>query len=143
MNSPIRWSTIPSTKHFFDLTGWYRDSAEAAWALAKVRARIRDEVGDWLRCSIGIAPTRFLAKTASDMEKPNGLVVIHQENLDEMLAKLDLEDVCGIGPRTRKRLNAMGIQTLLEIKRTPIGNLMRAFGKGWIIFVVQASRHGI
>jgi DNA polymerase-4 len=115
---------------FLDLTGWYRDSAEAAWALAKVRARIRDEVGDWLRCSIGIAPTRFLAKTASDMEKPNGLVVIHQENLDEMLAKLDLEDVCGIGPRTRKRLNAMGIQTLLEIKCTPIGNLMRAFGKG-------------
>jgi DNA polymerase-4 len=114
---------------FLDLTGWYRDAGEAAWALTNVRRRIRDEVGDWLRCSIGIAPTRFLAKTASDMEKPNGLVVIDRENLDEMLAKLDLEDVCGIGPRIRKRLNRMGIQTLLEVKRYPIGNLMRAFGK--------------
>jgi len=114
---------------FMDLTGWYRDNAEAAWALTKVRARIRDEIGEWLRCSIGIAPTRFLAKTASDMEKPNGLVVIDHDNLDSMLARLDLEDVCGIGPRIRKRLNRLGIQSLLEIKRYPIGNLMQEFGK--------------
>ncbi|MFZ2804712.1 MAG: DNA polymerase IV, partial [Patescibacteria group bacterium] len=114
---------------FLDLTGWYRDPAEAAWAMTKVRARIRDEVGDWLRCSIGIAPTRFLAKTASDLEKPNGLVVIDHENLDSILARLDLEDVCGIGPRIRKRLNRLGIETLLDVKRYPIGNLMQAFGK--------------
>ncbi|MFA5186100.1 MAG: DNA polymerase IV [Patescibacteria group bacterium] len=114
---------------FLDLTGWYRDPAEAAWALCKVRKRIRDEVGDWLRCSIGIAPTRFLAKTASDLEKPNGLVVIDKDNLDEILSRLDLEDVCGIGPRIRKRLEKIGIRTLLELKRYPVGNLMRAFGK--------------
>ena len=114
---------------FLDLTGWYRDAAEAAWVMTRVRRRIRDEVGDWLRCSIGIAPTRFLAKTASDLEKPNGLVVIDHENLDSILARLDLEDVCGIGPRIRKRLNRLGITSLLEIKRYPIGNLMRAFGK--------------
>jgi len=114
---------------FLDVTGWYRDAAEAAWVLTKVRRRIRDEVGEWLRCSIGIAPTRFLAKTASDMEKPNGLVVIDHENLDEMLARLDLEDVCGVGPRTRKRLERLGYRTLLEVKRASVGNLMRAFGK--------------
>ena len=114
---------------FLDLTGWYRDPAEAAWALTRVRTRIRDEVGEWLRCSIGIAPTRFLAKTASDLEKPNGLVIIDKHNLDEVLAGLDLEDVCGIGPRIRKRLERMGYKTLLEVKRAPVGNLMRVFGK--------------
>jgi DNA polymerase-4 len=114
---------------FLDLTGWYRDAAEAAWALTRARRRIRDEVGEWLRCSIGIAPTRFLAKTASDMEKPNGLVVIDYENLDEVLSGLDLEDVCGIGPRIRRRLEKIGIRTLLELKKYPVGNLMRAFGK--------------
>jgi DNA polymerase IV len=114
---------------FLDLTGWYRDAAEAAWALTRVRRRIRDEVGEWLRCSVGIAPTRFLAKTASDMEKPNGLVIIDRNNLDEMLAQLDLEDVCGIGPRIRRRLERMGIRNLLEVKRYPVGNLMRVFGK--------------
>ena len=114
---------------FLHLTGWYRDPAEAAWALIKVRRRIRDEIGELLRCSVGIAPTRFLAKTASDMKKPNGLTVIDHGNLDAMLSRLDLEDVCGIGPRTRKRLERLGIRTLIDIKRYPVGNLMRAFGK--------------
>lgn len=114
---------------FLDLTGWYRDAAEAAWAMARIRRRITDEVGEWLRCSIGIAPTRFLAKTASDIEKPNGLVVIDRDNLDAILSRLDLEDICGIGPRIRKRLERLGIRTLIEIKRYPVANLMRAFGK--------------
>lgn len=114
---------------FLDLTGWYRDAAEASWALVNIRRRITEEVGDWLRCSIGIAPTRFLAKTASDLEKPNGLVVLTRENLDDVLATLDLEDVCGIGPRIRKRLERAGMRTLMDIKRYPVANLMRIFGK--------------
>lgn len=114
---------------FLDLTGWYRDAAEASWALVNIRRRITEEVGDWLKCSIGIAPTRFLAKTASDLEKPNGLVVLTRENLDEVLMTLDLEDVCGIGPRIRKRLERAGMRTLMDIKRYPVANLMRIFGK--------------
>ncbi len=113
---------------FLDLTGWYRDEAEAAWALTNVRRKIRDEIGDWLRCSIGIAPTRFLAKTASDMEKPNGLVIINEHNLDEVLGRLDLEDVCGIGRKIRRRLERLGIHSLLELKSYPVENLIRAFG---------------
>lgn len=126
---------------FLDLTGWYRDAAEAAWALARVRSRITNEVGEWLRCSIGIAPTRFLAKTASDMEKPNGLVIIDHDNLDEMLGRLDLEDVCGIGPRIRRRLERLGLRTLLEVKRAPTGNLMRSMGKYGLF--LQYKLHGL
>jgi DNA polymerase-4 len=114
---------------FLDLTGWYRDAAEAAWALARVRTRIKSEVGEWLRCSIGIAPTRFLAKLGSDLQKPSGLTIITKENLDEILARLDLEDVCGIGPRIRRRIERLGYRSLLEVKRASIPNLMHAFGK--------------
>ncbi|HWQ99610.1 MAG TPA: hypothetical protein VN397_02045 [Candidatus Methylomirabilis sp.] len=114
---------------FLDLTGWYRDPAEAAWALARARRRITDEVGEWLRCSIGIAPTRFLAKLGSDIQKPSGLTVITPENLDEILSKLDLEDVCGIGPRIRRRIERLGYWSLVELKRAAIPNLIRAFGK--------------
>lgn len=114
---------------FLDLTGWYRDAAEAAWVMTKIRRQIMDGVGEWLRCSIGIAPTRFLAKTASDLEKPNGLVVINRDNLDTILSQLDLEDVCGIGSRTRRKLEGLGIRTLVDIKRYPVANLMRVFGK--------------
>ena len=125
---------------FLDLTGWYRDAAEAAWAMTKVRRRITVEVGDWLRCSIGIAPTRFLAKTASDMEKPNGLVIIDYQNLDEMLSRLDLEDVCGIGPHIRKRLERLGMHTLIDVKRYPVANLMHHFGKYG--YFLHAKLHG-
>lgn len=126
---------------FLDLTGWYRDPAEAAFALAKVRRRIREEVGDWLRCSIGIAPTRFLAKTASDMQKPSGLVVITHENLDEVLSRLDLEDVCGIGKRIRRRLNRAGIGTLIDLKYYPVENLIRLFGTYG--FYLWCKLHGL
>lgn len=121
---------------FLDLTGWYRDPAEASWALARVRQRIYKEVGEWLRCSIGIAPSRFLAKLGSGIQKPSGLTIITEENLDSVLAGLDLEDICGIGRRMRMRIEALGYMTPLELKRAPVSNLMHAFGKmGYLLWV--------
>ncbi|MFH2232350.1 MAG: DNA polymerase IV [Patescibacteria group bacterium] len=114
---------------FLDLTGWYRDAAEAAWAMSRVRQRITNEVGEWLRCSIGIAPTRFLAKTGSNFRKPNGLTIIDTNNLDEILSQLNLQDLNGIGPQTHKRLERAGIHSPLELKNYPVANLIRLFGK--------------
>jgi DNA polymerase IV len=114
---------------FIDLTGWYASVDDAARAMAQVQQRIRAEIGEWLGCSIGIASTRFLAKTGSDVKKPNGLTIITPQNLEDILGRLDLEAVCGIGPRTRVRLEALGYATLLQVKRAPVVNLMHAFGK--------------
>lgn len=126
---------------FLDLTGWYRDAAEASFAFSIVKRRIREEVGEWLRCSVGIAPTRFLAKTASDLKKPDGLSIITHENIDDVLARLDLEDVCGIGPRMRRRIEKLGYKTLLELKYAPTENLIRAFGVHG--FYLQAKLQGV
>lgn len=126
---------------FLDLTGWYRDAAEAAFAFSIVKQRITKEVGEWLRCSVGIAPTRFLAKTASDLKKPDGMTIIDFDNLDSILAKLDLEDVCGIGPRMRKRIEKLGYRNLVQLKYAPTGNLIRAFGVNG--YFLKAKLHGL
>src|ERR1700739_1843095 len=75
----------------------------------RVKARIREQGGESLRCSVGLATTRYLAKVASDMEKPDGLVALTLDLLPDALRHLSLRDLPGVGPRTEKRLNEKGI----------------------------------
>jgi DNA polymerase-4 len=81
----------------------------------KVKARIQDQVGPLLRSSVGLATNRYLAKIASDMEKPDGLVALPLDVLPEALGRLTLRDLPGIGARTEKRLNEKGIRTMPEL----------------------------
>ncbi|HEU5457848.1 MAG TPA: DNA polymerase [Terracidiphilus sp.] len=81
----------------------------------RVKARIREQVGETLRSSVGLATNRYLAKIASDMEKPDGLVALPLDILPEALAQLTLRDLPGIGARTEKRLNAKGITTMPQL----------------------------
>ncbi|MCQ2087222.1 MAG: DNA polymerase IV [Bacilli bacterium] len=68
-----------------------------------------------LKCSIGIAPTKFLAKMASDMKKPMGITVIHRKDSVEKLSPLPIEDFFGIGKKTSPRLRAAGIETIGDL----------------------------
>jgi len=81
----------------------------------RVKQRIREHAGDTLRCSIGLATNRYLAKIASDMEKPNGLVALPLDILPEALSQLTLRDLPGVGARTEKRLNEKGIRTMDQL----------------------------
>src|ERR1700733_12891319 len=76
----------------------------------KVKARIQEQVGPFLRSSVGLATSRYLAKVASDIEKPDGLVALPLDVLPEALRRLTLRDLPGIGAKTEKRLNEKGIQ---------------------------------
>lgn len=80
----------------------------------EIKQRLRDEVGVAMRCNIGIAPNRFLAKTAASLHKPDGLDVITHENLREVMAALKLQDLTGIASANEHRLNQVGIYTPLE-----------------------------
>jgi DNA polymerase-4 len=85
----------------------------AAMELAhRVKASIRENVGSTLRCSIGLAPNRYLAKIASDMDKPDGLVALTQDLLPGALLGLTLRDLPGVGARMEKRLHEQGIRTM-------------------------------
>jgi len=81
----------------------------------QIKAAIREKVGKTLRCSIGIAPNRFLAKVGSDMQKPNGLVVIRASELPGILYRLQLNDLPGVGYRMHKRLLQADIHTVEQI----------------------------
>ena len=99
-----------------DLTNYQYPYKDMALVARKIKQAIRDKVGDWLRCSIGIAPNVFLAKLASDVQKPDGLTVITPETIDDVLRKLRLTDLPGIGDRMAIRLEDGGIRTPLELR---------------------------
>lgn len=88
----------------------------AAMELAqRVKTKIRDTVGSTLRCSIGLAPNRYLSKVASDMEKPDGLVALTPDILEAALMQLTPRDLPGIGPRMEARLHQKGIRTMRQL----------------------------
>ena len=102
------------------LLGRERQPANARQISLDIKQAIKDDVGETLRCSIGMAPNRYLAKIASDMQKPDGLVGLLPSGLPKSIAHLGLRDLPGIGARTEVRLNAKGIRTmpqLLELDR--------------------------
>jgi DNA polymerase-4 len=80
-----------------------------------IKQTIRDQVGDSLKCSVGIGPNRLLAKTAAEMQKPNGLTLIGLNELPQRLYSLKLNDFCGIGLRIADRLRAVGIETVRQL----------------------------
>ncbi len=101
----------------------YKNPIELA---LKIKEDIRKEVGDFLQCSIGIAPNAFLAKLGTEIQKPNGLVVITPENIDDILKKLKLTDLPGIASGNAKRLIDAGITTPLQLRYTPPDKLKNA-----------------
>lgn len=88
-----------------------RDLVEVAH---EIKRRLRSEIGDAMRCNIGIAPNRFLAKTAAGLNKPDGLNVITYKNLRKVLSGLVLTDLTGIAVHNERRLNSVGIYTPIE-----------------------------
>ena len=126
---------------------------EAVSIATEIKRRFKTEVGDWLRCSIGIAENKLLAKIGSDIKKPDGLTVIrdvaqtrglpywekqagglHYSSDCVILSKrqlynqLCLTDIPGIGRRQEKNLNQLGIRTLKDLRDFPKSHLVSRFG---------------
>jgi DNA polymerase IV len=83
---------------------------------------------DYLKCSIGIAPNSFLAKVGTELQKPDGLVIITEDNIDELLATLRLTDLPGIAGANERRLKLIGIRTPVEMRHSSPALLRKAFG---------------
>lgn len=88
---------------------------QARGLAARIKAGIRAHVGEWLSCSIGVAPNRLLAKLASDMQKPDGLVVLEAKDLPRRLFPLGLQEIAGIGEKMAARLARDGVLTIEEL----------------------------
>lgn len=85
----------------------------------EIKARLKSEVGKWMRINVGIGPNRFLAKTAANLHKPDGLDTISYRNLEEVYGSLKLTDLTGIANHYQARLNAAGIFTPLQFLNAP------------------------
>ncbi|CAM3119011.1 DNA-directed DNA polymerase [Asticcacaulis taihuensis] len=81
----------------------------------RIQRRILENVGECLTASIGIAPSRLLAKTAADMKKPLGLTVLRQDELPGALLELEIDEFAGIGRSMKARLNAAGVETVRQL----------------------------
>lgn len=93
----------------------------------KIKNCIRKDIR--LTCSIGIAPHRFLAKVASNMEKPDGLFIITAQEAPAFIDRLPVENVPGVGEKTLETLRGFGIQTLGQVRRYPEEMLCKRLGK--------------
>lgn len=91
----------------------------------EIKKRFKKEIGEWIFCSIGIGPNRFLAKLAASMHKPDGLAVIDHANLLDVYAKARLIDLCGINTRFQARLNAYGIFTPVDFFHASLEKLQK------------------
>ncbi len=95
----------------------------------KIKARLVEEIGEYITASFGISHNKLLAKLASGLEKPNGVVEIKPEEVSAIYKTAKLTDICGIGYRIEARLNQMGIATLTQLSVAPPQALQAEFGE--------------
>lgn len=111
---------------FLDITQTLHLHKNAEEIAISIKEYIRKNFG--LTCSIGIAPNKMLAKLASEMQKPDGLTIIHPEDVPILLEKTPVEAICGIGPKTKEKLNRLNIYTCADLGRYPESKLRAVFG---------------
>lgn len=112
---------------FLDVTDSVSLFGSAEQIAATIKARILERTS--LTASVGVAPNKLVAKIASDLDKPDGLVVVTPANLQSILDPLPVRVIPGIGPRTGERLAAAGIRTIAELRTAPERILEPVFGR--------------
>ena len=123
---------VPTARAAFD-SAFDRapDPAFDRTAIAQVARAIKTAVkqATELSCSIGIAPNKLLAKIASDLEKPDGLVILDAHDVEARIWPLAARKINGIGPKASERLAAMGIETIGQLAQAGVGTLADCFGR--------------
>jgi DNA polymerase-4 len=120
---------------FLDLTGHVKNFKSSKVVAKEIKKRIKCEIGGWLTCSVGISFTRFLAKVASELQKPDGLTLIRPRYIPRLYKQLKLTDVCGINKRMAARFNRLGILSLMDLYNYPETNILQAMGRpGWYLW---------
>ena len=111
---------------FLDVTHSINIFGQAERIAKTIQSRVKNELG--LSCSLGVAPNKFLAKLASDLKKPGGLVVLPAETALQMIAPLAVERIWGVGPKTAEQLKKIGLLTIGDIQKCGPDALERCFG---------------
>ena len=112
---------------FLDVSGALLLFGEPEAIARKVRREVQDGIG--VRCSVGVAPTKLVAKLASAGAKPDGMVVVPADDVDTYLDPLPVRALWGVGEKTAETLGRLGVRTVGDLGRTPVGVLARLMGE--------------
>lgn len=110
------------------LIGSQKNEAQARKIAKNIKIGIQENIGQYIRCSIGIAPNRFLAKTASNLEKPDGLQVLYSKDIPDRIKHFKLSDLTGIGRAMEYRLNKSGILSIQELYKISPKHMRKIWG---------------
>ena len=122
---------------FTEVPGGQRDGGKALARL--IQKTITDNTG--LTCSIGVAPNKLLAKMASEFNKPNGISILYEQDLENKIWPLSCRKINGIGPKAEAKLQAHGIHTIGDLAAKDLDWLKSEFGKSYGAWLHEAS-HG-
>ncbi len=111
---------------FLDVSGALRRLGPPASIAELIRARVYDE--QRITCSVGVAPTKFIAKLASTQAKPDGMLIVPTDRIVGFLHPLPVGALWGVGERTEERLLSLGLRTVGDLAHTPVDTLVRALG---------------
>jgi len=111
---------------FLDLSESQRAHGSADAIVLEIKNQVRSRTS--LTCSVGLAPNRFLAKLGSELGKPDGLMVIRPERVQEILDPLPVGAIWGVGQVTERRLQGLGLLTVRNLRDAPLELLLREFG---------------
>jgi DNA polymerase-4 len=112
---------------FLDVTASLTAFGTAEHIAREIKRRIRERTG--LTASVGVAPNKLVAKIASDLRKPDGLVVVRPEDVRALLDPLPIRKLFGLGPKTAPEVEALGIQTLGQLRQAAPARLRPVFGR--------------
>ncbi len=112
---------------YMDITGCQRLFGEPQETAREIKRQIKETVQ--LTCSIGVAPNKFLAKIASDLEKPDGLTMILPDKVSAFIDALPIKKVPGVGKKMHRQLELLSIRTLGDVQRLPEKTLVKHLGK--------------
>jgi len=115
---------------FLDVTRKAADYMEARQLALEIKDRIRQAEG--LSCTIGVAHNKSTAKIASDFAKPDGLVVVEPNRVEEFLSPLPVSAITGVGEKTKRFLKGRGIETIGQLQLVSGSDLVKFFGKGGV-----------
>jgi DNA polymerase IV len=111
---------------FLDVTASRALFGDGAAIARLIKAAIHEETG--LTASAGVAPNKFVAKIASDLRKPDGLVIVPPNQMTEILSPLSMDRMWGVGPKASERLREYGLRTIGDLARADVAQLTRALG---------------